>query len=151
MVADGGEGGLEDAVLPGLGVLGHEEDVALALAADLVDEGVEAGGVGEVEVGVGLDAVAVAAGDDELVPLAGEVGYFAVLFPVAEAVELEGVDELAVGGEEVVDEDAVVVVADAVEVPEGVVEDDEDVGELVQLGEDVVEEGCGAGCRWGGR
>ena len=61
VVADGGEGGLQDAVLPGLGVLGHEEDVALALDPDLMDEAGEAGGVGEVDVGIGFDAVAVAA------------------------------------------------------------------------------------------
>ena len=49
----------------------------------------------------------VAAREDELVPLLGESADGGVLIPVAEAVELEGVDVLAVGGEEVVDEDAV--------------------------------------------
>ncbi len=135
VVADGVEGGLQDAVLPRLGVLGHEEDVALTVDADLLDELVEASGVGKVDVGVGLDAVTVATADGELVPVGGEGGDLAILFPVAEAVEFERVDELAVDGEEVVDEDAMVFVADAVEVPEGVVEDDEDGGDLVQLRE----------------
>lgn len=141
VVADGVEGGLEDAVLPGLDVLGHEEDVRGALAADFVDEAGEGGGAGEIDVGVGLDAVSIAAGDGEHVPTAGEGGDVTVFFPVAEAVEFEGVEELAEAGEEVVDEDVVAGFADAVEVPEWVVEDDEDAGEVVEGGEEIGEDG----------
>ena len=87
VVADGVDGGLQDAVLPRLGVLRHEEHVALLLAADLVDELSEASGVGQVDVGVGLHAVAVAAGDEQHVPFLGQAADGAVLIPVAQAVQ----------------------------------------------------------------
>ncbi len=149
VVANGVEGGLEDAVFPGLSVLRHEEDMAAALAANLVDKAGKVGGVSQVEIGVRLYAVAVAAGDDELVPARGQIGDLAVLFPVAEAVELKGVDELAVDSEEVVDEDFVGVLADAIEIPEGMIEDEQDVRELVELSQGFREGGPGRARRWG--
>ena len=109
-----------------------------------MDELGEVEGVSQVQIRVWLDAVTIASADDELVPALAEVGDFAVLVPVAQAVELEGVAELAVKREEVVDEEAVLFFAYAVEIPERVVEDDEDAGSVVELGEEFAEELRGA-------
>ena len=59
-------------MFPGLGILRHIEDMALTLATNLVDELGEAGGAGEVDVGVRLYTVTVAAGDDDLIPFPRE-------------------------------------------------------------------------------
>src|SRR5579859_687529 len=121
VVANSVHGGLQNAVLPGLGVLGHEEHIAAALFADLVDELVKAGGAGEVDVGVGFDAVAIAAGDQQHVPALGEAPDGAVFFPIAQAVEFEGMEVGAIFLEEFVHQEFVLILADAVEVPERVV------------------------------
>src|SRR5690242_5058367 len=55
------ERGLHDAVFPWLGVLRHEENVAPAFVADLMHELTEGGCVGEVDVAIRLESVAVAA------------------------------------------------------------------------------------------
>ena len=81
--------------------------------------------------------MAIATRNQQHVPLFGQPPDASVLVPVAQAVEFEGVAELAVDGEEVVDQELVPGGADAVEVPEGVVEDDEDVGQGVEFGEHV--------------
>jgi hypothetical protein len=72
------------------------KSTAAPLLANLMDELIEAGGVGQVDVGVGLDAVAVAAGDQQHVPALGQAADSAILFPVAQAVELESVEVRAI-------------------------------------------------------
>ena len=67
------------------------------------------------------------------------VGGLAILLPVAQAIQLKRVDVLSMDGEELVDENIVAFAADAVEVPDRMVEDDEHLRDLVQLGEDVAE------------
>ena len=61
IVADGIHGGLQDAMLPRLRVLGHEEHRAAALFANLMHKLIEAGGVAEIDVGIRFDAVAISA------------------------------------------------------------------------------------------
>ena len=111
--------------------------MADAFAADFVNEFVEAGGVGQIHVGVGLDAVAVATGDGDLVPLAREDRDGCIFLPGAETIELQRVDVLAVDGEELVDRHAMPVRADAVEVPKRVVEDEKHAWNLVELRKDL--------------
>src|SRR5271156_1155649 len=134
IVAYGIERGLQDTMLPGFGVLRHEENVAAALVADLVDELGEAGGAGKIYVGVRLQTVTGATRDEQHVARFGHLLGFAVLFPAAQAVQFQRVDELAVGGHEVVDSLAMLLLANDVEVPHGVVEYDEDVGQCVKRG-----------------
>ena len=83
IVADGIDGRTQHAMLPWLGILRHEEDVALFFNPDLVHKLREAGGIGQVEVGVRLEAVPVAAGDEQDVPLLGQLPYGAIFIPVA--------------------------------------------------------------------
>jgi hypothetical protein len=95
IVAHRVDGRLQNAVLPRLGVLRHEEHVALLLAANLVHELGKAGRVGQVDVGVRLHAVTVAAGDEQHVPLLRQLPRGAVLIPVAQAVQLQRVQKRA--------------------------------------------------------
>jgi hypothetical protein len=137
IVAYSVERGLQDAVLPRLGIVGHVEDMTLTVATNLVDKLREAGSASEIDVCVGLDAVTVAARDDKLIPLARKRGGITVLLPVAQSVKLQRMDVLPVDGEELVDEDVVTLTTDAVEVPDGMVEDDEDLGEFVKLSKNL--------------
>ncbi len=145
-VGDGVQGGLEDALLPGAAVLIEEENVALAIAADLVDEVAEAGGVREVDAGAGFHAVAIAAGDEQVAGVAGEIDDGSILPRVTEAVELEGVDGGAGELEEAEHLATVGIGADPVQIPDGVIEDDEDTGEGVEVGEDGAQRAVGGLC-----
>lgn len=127
----GGDAGGERAT-----VLGEEEDAAEALVADLFDKVVEGDGVGQVKVGAGFEAVAVATGYDGEGPGVGHVDDAAVFRPGAESVEFQGVDEALVAGEESLGHRAVGGFAESGLVPEGVIQYDEDSGELVQPGEE---------------
>src|ERR1700759_4093714 len=121
----GGIGGrAKGGVLSGLGVLRHVENVALTIASELVHELRKRGGAGKVDVRIRLGAVAVAARNDELIPLAGKRSGFTILFPVPQAVELKRVDELAIDGEELIHENIMAFAPDPVEVPDRMVEDD---------------------------
>ena len=71
-ISDGVKRGAENALLPAALILVHEVDVATTFDADFFDELGEAGGAGEIDVGVWLEAVAVAAGDDEVAGVAGQ-------------------------------------------------------------------------------
>lgn len=139
IVADDVKRRLEDAVLQRQRVRGHEVDVADAVAADFIDEVVEVGGVGEVGDGVGLDAMAIASTDEQLIPLLREQLGLAIFLPTAEAVQLECMDEVIAGREELVDAGEMKICTDLVEAPDGVVEDDENLGVGVEFGKDFVD------------
>ncbi len=83
----------------------------------------KAGGVGQVDVGVRLHAVTVAAGDQQHVPLFRQAPHGAVLVPVAQAVQLQRVKIGAILLQKLVDQEFVLFLADQVQVPHGVVED----------------------------
>ena len=138
VVADHVQCGFENAVLPRHGIGCHEENMANTFAANLVNELIEGGGVGEVGVGVGLNTVAVTTTDEDLIPLVCESLDLAILSPAAQAVQLHCVDELGAVGHEFVDAEAMPIDSDLVEIPYGVVEDDQDVRQVMQIGEDLL-------------
>jgi len=94
IVADDIQRRLEDAVLPWLGILRHEEDVADAFAANFVNELIEAGRARQIGGRIGFDAMAVTATDKKLVPLLRDGLDLTILLPVAQAVQFHRVDEL---------------------------------------------------------
>ena len=145
VVADHVQCRFENAVLPGHGIGRHEENVADAFAANFVDKFIEGGGVGEVGVGVGLDAVAVTTADEELVPLVGESLDLAILSPAAQAVQFHCMDEGGATGHELVDAEAMPIDTDLVQIPHGMVEDDQYVRYVMQVGENLLESGNGRG------
>ena len=91
IVGDGIEKRLVAAGHQRVPIVRHEEQLAPTLATQLVDPLVKAGGVGEIEVGIGLAAVAVAARDQKLLPARGQLFDAAIFFPVAQTVQLKGV------------------------------------------------------------
>ena len=142
--ADGVEEGLVKTGEDGLIVLRHEEHLGGTLDAQLVDPLAETGGVGEVQVGVRLAAVAVAAGDQHLLPLRRNFSHAAVLVPAPGAVQLEGAQGGVIEGEEVFEVPGKLGGRNAVEIPQRVVEDDQHLGNRVQ-GAQQVADALGAG------
>ena len=139
IVADDVKRRFKDAVLPRHCVRGHEVNVANAVTADFVDKVVKGGGMSQVGNGIGLDAMAITTADEELVPLLRKELRLSVFLPAAEAIQLDCMDEVIAGGEELVDACQMTIRADLVEVPDGVVEDDEDLRLGVELGQDLID------------
>ncbi len=127
VAADDFSHGLEDAETDGFAVLGHEEDFAGVAGPDLADEFREAGGAGDIEVGVWFEAMAVAAGDGGEAGFGSEAEDLTVFGKTLETVEFESVNQGAVEGEEFVEKGAVGGGGGAFLVVEGVVEDEEGV------------------------
>jgi len=75
----------------------------------------EALGIGEVDVGVRLNAVAVAARDKQHVPLFCQKPHFAILFPVPQAVQFHCMKELALLLKEFIHQEPVPLFPDEVE------------------------------------
>ena len=115
-------------------VLRQEVDVAAALSADLVDEFVEGGGVGEIDVRVGFGTVAVAAADEGNLEAGGKLDDGIVFLPRAKAVEFKGMDVTVKLGDELFGHCAVGGSADAGFIPERMIEDEEGIGELAEPG-----------------
>ena len=124
---------LQTGLLPRVGVLLEKEDVTAPSAADLRDELAEAGCIGQVEVGIRLQPVTVAAGDEQLIPALREVLDLAVLSRTAQAVELEGVDVAIILFEQSLELATVLALANFIEVPLGMVKDNQDLGIVAEL------------------
>ena len=82
---NGIEKGLKHANGIRLGILGHEQGMTTALLTDFVDKFGKGLCVRQVYNRAGLDAVAVPASDNELIPLCGEIDYRLVFLPTAQA------------------------------------------------------------------
>ena len=108
-------------MLPRFGVPWHEENVTDALVANFVDELVEAGCVGEVDIRVGLNSVTITTADEELLPLLRESRYAAIFGPATQTVQLHSVDKVRTIGHEVVDTEEMPFGADVVQIPDRVV------------------------------
>src|ERR1700733_16014660 len=114
--------------------------MALTFAPHFMDKFIETLRPREVHVRIRFDAMPVTAADHQLVPLARQSGGFAVLFPIPEAVQFEGVDELSVNREEIVHQHLMLLCPDAVEIPERMVEDDEYTRDLIEFRQHLGEE-----------
>ena|ERR1700733_13694113 len=130
---------LEDAVLPWLGILRHEEDVADAFAANFVNKLIEAGRVRQIGGRIGFDAMAVTATDKKLVPLLRDDLDLAILLPVAQTIQLHRVDELVAARQEFIDAHEMPLGPQFVQVPHRMVEHDQSVWQGMQLGEYFIE------------
>ena len=111
--------------------------MAAAFDADLFDEFSEAGSVREVDAGAGLHAVPVSAGDQEMAGFLSELEHGAVLAGVAETIQLQGVEGRAGQRQEAKHLVAVGVRANAMKVPDRVIEDDEHARKGMEVGENA--------------
>ncbi len=89
-------------MLPWLGVLRHEEHFAALLSANLLHKLGKAGGVGEIDIGVRFHAVPVAAGDEKHVAFLRQLPHRAIFVPVAQPVQFQRMDEMAVLDQELI-------------------------------------------------
>jgi len=137
VVANDIEQGLGDPHFVGLGVLRLEQHLAAPVSANLVDKLGEAFCVGQVHHGAGLAAVAVTTGDDELVPALGQLQDCLILFPAAQAAEFESVNVHAQIGEEPANSVGVARLPNVGQIPQRVVQYDQDVGVVVQAGKQL--------------
>src|SRR5579871_5989115 len=126
-------------MLPRLCVLGHEEHAALPLMANLMNKFGKVGGVGEVNVGIRLDAMPIAAADEKHVPLQREPADGTIFVPVAQAIEFERVQPCTVSLQKLVHEKLVLLFADEIEIPHGVIEDNEHIRLVVERDENLSE------------
>src|SRR6266702_2033342 len=133
--------GVQDALLPRLGVLMHEENVAAAVYTNLVDEFAEGRCRREVDVGVGLHAVAVASADQQIAGLAGQLHDGAILTGIAQTVQLERVDPFSRDLQKTHHLAAVNTSADDMQVPDRMIEEDEHAGNFVEVLQDVEQDG----------
>ncbi|ACO32798.1 hypothetical protein ACP_2426 [Acidobacterium capsulatum ATCC 51196] len=131
VIANGIQRGFEYAMLPGLGILRHEHHMAEAVT-NLVHKLSERGGVGQVHVGVRFAAVTVAAGDEQHVPLFGQLLHAAILVPVAQAVQFQCMNELAVRRQKVVNALLGFLAANQVKIPNRMIKNDQHVGQRVK-------------------
>ena len=106
-------------MLPRLRVLRHKQHVAAIFAPDLIDELIEARRLCQVHVGVWLHAMPVAARDQQLVPTSGQPFHQPVFFPIAQAIQLHRVDEVAVLREKLLQALLMQLLANLVQIPCG--------------------------------
>ena len=91
----------------------------------------------QIHVRIRLNPVPVASADQDLVPLARQRSNLAILIPVPQAIQLNRVAVLPIDREKVIDQEAVLLLSNAVEIPQRVVEHDQHAGKLVQLRQHV--------------
>jgi len=125
--ADGVEKHLAAPYRQRMAVLRHEDHVAAALGADFLHPFGKARCLCQVQVGVGLAAMAIAAGDDDLPPALRQIDGAAVFLPPAQAVQLERVQKLVVGREEIFEALIEFRRRNPVQVPQRVIEDEQHV------------------------
>src|ERR1039458_2984634 len=98
-------------MLPWLGVLRKKEHVAPLLPPYLVYKLGKAGGVGQVHISIWFHAVAVAAGDEQHIPLLGQASHRPIFVPVAQAVHFQSVEKCAILLQEFVYEELMLLLA----------------------------------------
>src|SRR6185437_16146805 len=126
------EDGPHRAHAKGLSVLWHKKNMAALFDPNFVNKLREAGSARQVQGSAGLAPMPVAAGDEQLLPQAGQFDNGVVFGSATSGIELKSVQELAVLPQESSKNLVVPWLPDAAQVPDGMVKDDQNIRALVQ-------------------